>query len=44
MGFVDHLLSFLCFYFVLFAFVLCVVPDVASISGFSILDCPFSFL
>ena len=31
-------------FFVLFIFVLCHVPNVASVSGWSILDRPFSFL
>ena len=38
------LLSSLCCIFVLFEFVLCVVPNVNCISGFSIFDCLFGFL
>jgi len=38
---VQHML---CCIFVLFDFVLCVVPNVDYIPGLSILDCPFGFL
>jgi hypothetical protein len=45
---VAHLFSFLCrvayrFCFVLFVFVLCPVPNVVSVFGLSILDCPVCF-
>ena len=42
-----HLFRFSCcvFYFVfVYVFVPCLVPNVASISGLPILDCPFGFL
>ena len=38
---VQHIL---CCVFVLFFFVLCTVPNVASFSGLSIFDCPFGIL
>ena len=33
-----------CVNFVLFDFILCFVPNVASVSGLSIRNCPFDFL
>jgi len=38
---VAHHLSFLSYGFCLLVFVLCLMPDVACVSGLSILDCPF---
>ena len=37
-------LLFCCFYFILLVFILCRVPNVAFVSGLSILDCSFGFL
>ena len=44
---VARVFSFLCCVFTLFVFVLCLVscvPNLASFSGLSILDCVFDFL
>jgi hypothetical protein len=41
---VTHLYSFLCCVFVLFVVVLCLVPNVASVSRLFILDYHFGFL
>ena len=41
----THLFSFMCIlFFCCFFFVLCLVINVACVSGLSILDCPFGFL
>ena len=40
---IAYSFRFLCC-FVLFVFVLCLVPNVACVSGLSIIDCPFGFL
>ena len=46
--YVYHRFSFLCYVVVLFCFVclrpVSCVPNVAKVSGLSILDCPFGFL